>query len=275
MENTAFDTYLETAGKMVIEYAPKVAGALLILLVGFRIINRLVRLAVNSMAAHRMGSDLAPFLGSIIGIGLKIMLLFTVAGVLGIDVASFVAVLAAAGFAVGLALQGSLSNFAAGIIIILFRPYRMGDWIQVPGEFFGQVEEVQIFNTVLATPGRKTLIVPNSQVINGVVTNYSRKGHIRIELTVLMGYAESFPRIKAIILESLRGIDIILQDPPPQVGIESYDSHNLIIAVRPFVRPDDFWQATFAVNEAIKAAFSANQIKMAYSDGVELGDIGN
>ncbi|MEO0734326.1 MAG: mechanosensitive ion channel family protein [Bacteroidota bacterium] len=274
METEQLNSYLETATNMVIEYAPKVAAAILIILIGIRIINKLVTVVVKAMTERGIGADLTPFLGSLVGIGLKILLFFTVAGILGIDVASFVAVLAAAGFAVGLALQGSLANFAAGIIIILFRPYKIGDWIQVPGEFFGQVEEIQIFNTVMVTPGKKTLIVPNGEVINGVVTNYSRLGHIRLELTLLMAYEESFPRLRSIILECLRDLDIILNDPEPQVGIESYDTHNIVLAIRPFVKPDDYWQATFDVNARVKAAMSEHGIKMAYSEGVELGKIG-
>ena len=272
--SSTFQTYLETAGNMVIEYAPKVLLAVVLLLVGIRIINKLVDVAVKGMTDRGIGADLTPFLGSLVGIGLKILLVFTVAGVLGIDVGSFVAILAAASFAVGLALQGSLGNFAAGILIVLFRPYKVGDWIQIPDAYFGKVEEIQIFNTILTTPGSKTLIVPNGEVTSGVVTNYSRLGYIRLELTLLMAYEESFPRLRQIILECLHDLDIILNDPEPQVGIESYDTHNIVVAVRPFVKPDDYWQATFAVNERIKAAMSANGIKMAYSEGVELGAIG-
>jgi len=272
--SATLQTYLETAGNMVIEYAPKVALAIIILLIGIRIINRIVDISVKAMVERGIGADLTPFLGSVVGVGLKILLVFTVAGILGIDVGSFVAILAAASFAVGLALQGSLSNFASGILIVLFRPYKVGDWIQIPDEFFGRVEEIQIFNTILTTPGRKTLIVPNGEVTSGVVTNYSQQGHIRLELTLLMAYEESFPRLKKIILECLKDLDIILSDPAPEVGIESYDTHNIIVAVRPFVDPDDYWQATFEVNERIKAAMSASGIKMAYSEGVELGQIG-
>ncbi|OAV42809.1 mechanosensitive ion channel family protein [Lewinella sp. 4G2] len=274
METETMTNYLDTAVTMAMEYAPKVLAAIVIMLVGIRIINKLVTIAVKAMSARGIGQDLTPFLGSVVGILLKILLLFTVAGVLGIDVASFVAVLAAASFAIGLALQGSLSNFAAGIIIILFRPYRIGDWVQIPDSYFGRVEEIQIFNTILRTPGEKTLIVPNANVIGGVVTNFSTQGYIRLELSILMAYEESFPRLKSIILECLQDLDIILNDPIPQVGIESYDTHNIIVAIRPFVKPNDFWDATFAVNERVKAAMSANGIKMAYSEGVELGGIG-
>ncbi|WP_273447737.1 mechanosensitive ion channel family protein [Neolewinella agarilytica] len=274
METEQINSYLDTAGNMIIEYAPKVLAAIVILLIGIRIINKVVSMAIKAMAAKGIGGDLAPFLGSIVGIGLKILLVFTVAGILGIDVAAFVGILAAASFAVGMALQGSLANFAAGILIIIFRPYKVGDWIQVPGEFFGQVEEIQIFNTIMVTPGHKTLIVPNGEVINGVVTNYSVKGHIRLELSFLMAYEESFPKLKGIISDALQGLEYILDEPKPQIGIESYDTHNIIVAVRPYVAPDNYWEATFEVNERIKNALSANGIRMAYSEGVELGSIG-
>jgi small conductance mechanosensitive channel len=274
MDTEQLNSYLETATTMVIEYAPKVVMAIVILFIGIRIVNKLVDVAIKTMNRNGLGSDLAPFLGSIAGIGLKILLVFTVAGVLGIDVAAFVGVLAAASFAVGLALQGSLSNFAAGILIILFKPYKIGDWIEVPGEFFGQVEEIQIFNTILVTPGKKTLIVPNGEVISGVVTNFSSIGHIRLELTLLLGYEESVPKIKQVIQEAMKDVEGILHDPEPEIGIESYDTHNVVIAVRPYVTPDEYWEGTFAVNARIKSALSAAGIKMAYSEGVELGPIG-
>lgn len=274
MDEATLQKYLETAGNMIIEYAPKAFMALVILLIGIRVINKLVDVAVSAMVKRGIGADLTPFFGSVIGIGLKILLVFTVAGILGVDVGSFVAILAAASFAVGLALQGSLSNFASGILIILFRPYKVDDWIQVQGEYFGKVEEIQIFNTMLITPGKKTLIVPNGEITSGVVTNYSRQGYIRLELNILMAYEESFPNLRVVIKEALSELDIIKHEPVPEIGIEAYDTHNIVVAIRPYVDPDDYWEATFAVNEAVKAAMSARGIKMAYSEGVELGAIG-
>jgi len=211
METEKIEKYLEMASDSVVAYAPKVLLALVILFVGIRIINKLVSVVVGRMMDRGIGADLTPFLGSVVSVGLKLMLIFVVATILGFDIAAFVGILAAAGFAVGLALQGSLSNFAAGILIVIFRPYKIGDWVQIPDNYFGQVEEIQIFNTILVTPGRKTLIVPNGEVISGVVTNYSDKGHIRLELTLLLGYEESFPKIKAVIEEALRGVEGILR----------------------------------------------------------------
>lgn len=267
------NTYIDKGVEMVMDYAPKVGLAILMLIIGLKIINRIAKLAVKAMAKAGLNENILPFISSLVGISLKLLLIFSVAGVVGIDTASFVAVLAAAGFAVGLALQGSLSNFAAGILILIFKPYKVGDWIDVQ-EKFGKVEEVQIFNTIIVTPGQKTLIIPNGQVVESVVTNYSKKGYTRLELNVTMPYAESFPKVKDIIREELRQSPMVIQDMEPEIGIETYDSHNIVLAVRPFVRPDDFWEVTFDVHERIKAAFNKNGIQVAYSEGVEMGKIG-
>jgi len=170
-------------------------------------------------------------------------------------------------------LQGSLSNFAAGILILIFKPYKVGDWIDVQDKF-GKVEEIQVFSTLIVTPGQKTLIIPNGQVVESIVTNFSKKGYVRLELNVTMPYAESFPKIKEIIREELKKAPLVLQDMEPEIGIESYDSHSIILAVRPFAKPDDFWEVTFDVHERIKAAFNQHGIQVAYSEGVEMGKIG-
>jgi small conductance mechanosensitive channel len=265
--------YLELAEKSVVTYLPKVALAIIVLLIGIRIINKMVRMATKAMEKREMGTDIAPFLASVVGIMLKLGLFFVVAGTLGFDTAGLVAVVAAASFAVGLALQGSLGNFAAGILVLVFKPYRRGDWIQVD-DFFGRVEEIQIFSTILETPGAKTLIVPNGQVVENVVTNYSQRGKVRLELTILMAYEESFPNIRRVILEAVNKSTYVLDEPAPMVGIESYDTHNIVVAVRPYVSPEDYWDATFEINELIKGALSTANIRMAYSEGVELGKIG-
>jgi small conductance mechanosensitive channel len=268
------NSYLELLGGMTIAYVPKLLLALLVLWLGFKIIKRITKVAAAGMEKAGISATLLPFLSSLISIALKILLLFTIAGIVGINVASFIAVLAAASFAVGLALQGSLSNFAAGIIILLFRPYKLEDWIEVDDKF-GKVEEIQVFNTIIITPGQKTLIIPNGQIVDNIVTNYSRKGYIRMELNVSMPYSESFPKVKQIIMAELKAIPKVLDSPPPEVGIEVYDSHNILLAVRPYVKPDDFWEVTFETYEKIKAAFNEQGIKVAYSEGVEMGTIGN
>ena len=157
---------------------------------------------------------------------------------------------------------------------MVFRPYRVGDWVEIADKF-GQVESIQIFNTTIITPGQKTLIIPNGQVTDGIVTNFSTKDHIRIELQVMMPYEENFPKVKEIIQKALNGMPQILEDPEPQIGIEAYDSHSIILAVRPYINADNYWNVTFEAYRRIKEAFSQNNIKVAYSEGVELGPIGS
>lgn len=272
--NEDLTQYWDTIQSLVFNYAPPLVKAIVVLLIGFWIIKRLVAVVRKTMERANFSKDLQPFLLSLVDIGLKVLLLFSVAGIVGIETASFVAVLAAAGFAIGLALQGSLGNFAAGVIILIFRPYKVGDWVEV-NEKFGKVEEIQIFNTIIITPGRKTLIIPNGQIIDNIVTNLSAKGYIRMELQVTMPYAESFPKVKEIILEEIKNIPNVLDTPAPEVGILGYDSHSITLGVRPYAYPDNYWEVSFECYEKIKAAFNKHNIKVAYSEGVEMGDIGN
>ena len=273
-----FDTeqiegWLNTLMEMVLKHGPPLLIGILVLVIGLKVIARLRRLVTRSMELAGISANLLPFLSSVVAVGMKIVLFLAVAGIVGIDVAAFVAVLAAAGFAVGLALQGSLGNFAAGIIILIFRPYKVDQWIEVADKF-GRVAEIQIFNTIMITPGNKTLIIPNGQIIDNIVTNYSEKGYVRLELAVTMPYGEDFPRVERIILDVLRATPGVLAEPAPNVGIETFDSHGIVLTVRPYVEPDSYWPVTFAVNRGIKAAFHRHDVRVAYSEGIELGEIG-
>jgi small conductance mechanosensitive channel len=266
-------SYLDLLTDMAVKYVPQFLLALAVLVTGFWIIKRIRKIAERSISKADLSKEIVSFLVSLIDIVLKIFLLLTVAGMVGIETASLIGVLAAAGFAVGLALQGSLGNFAAGIIILLFKPYKLGDWVEV-SEKFGRVEEIQIFNTILVTPGLKTLVIPNGKVIDGVVSNFSRKGKIRLEIEVTMPFEESFPRVRKVIEKELASNPDILTDPAPEIGIAKFGSHAVILAVRPYVRPDDYWQVSFDVHRQIKAAFHENNIKVAYPDGMEIGNVG-
>ena len=254
-------------------FAPKLLMAIAILIIGFWLAKKFHKLATLGFEKADVPPEVSGFLSSILNILVKAIILMAAASMVGIEVSALLGVLAAAGFAVGLALQGFLGNFASGLTIIFFKPYKVGDWVQI-SDHFGKVQSVQIFNTFLVTPGDKTLIIPNGQVTDNIITNFSTAGKIRLELSVTMPYAESFPKVKAAIQTALDRSKFILRDPVPQIGIESYDSHNVVITVRPFIHPDDYWTATFEVNEQIKKAFSEKNIKVSYSEGIELGDIG-
>lgn len=269
-----FNDIAEKGMEFIMHYGPKLLMAIVVLIVGFWIIKKLNQVLTKSLQKSPLSPEIRSFLGSLVSIGLKVLLFFTVAGLVGIETTSFVAIMAAAGFAVGMALQGSLGNFAAGIIILLFKPYKVGDWVMIQ-EKFGKVTDIQIFNTIVETPGYNLLIIPNGQVIEGIVTNYSSKGFVRLELEVTMPYSESFPKVRDIILKATSGVEQVLKSPATDVGILDFDSHNVIVSVRPYCLPDDYWEARFQVYAAIKKAFSENGIDVAYSEGVEMGKIGN
>jgi len=265
--------FLQIAIEKAFFFIPRIVAAALIFWLGFKIVKKLVQWVSVALEKAGFSETIRPFLSSAFGIILKGAVLFIIASVIGADLTGLVAILAAAGFAVGMALQGSLGNFASGILILTLKPYKIGDWIQLEDKF-GRVEVIGIFSTDVLTPGNKILIIPNSKITDSVVTNYSERGMIRLELEVTMPYAESFPKVKQIILEAISTIPKVMKEPAPEIGINTFDSHSIELLVRPYALPDDYWEVTFDANQAIKKAFSANDIKVAYSEGIEVGNIG-
>lgn len=265
--------YATGAVDWLILLVPGLLAAVVVLFAGFWFANRADDTVEAALERSSLSAEVSRFLASMVGVLVKFSAVLLAAGFVGFETASLFGVLAAGAFAVGFALQGSLSNFAAGILILLVKPFRVGDWI-ASGDAFGRVERIQILNTVVVSPGRKTLIVPNAEIIASTITNYSAKGVLRLELHVPIPYAASFPEVEALLLEVLAKAPYVLQDQPKRIGIESYDSHSITVGVRPYVLPDDFWAATFEINRRIKAALHEAQIPVAYSEGVELGTIG-
>ena len=266
--------YLDQLIDWAVVFVPKFIIGLIILYIGFFLVKKISVVIRTGLEKANLGPEVTEFLSSLLDILLKVIVVAIAASVIGIGLSSLFGVLAAAGFAVGLALQGFLGNFASGLTILFFKPYRVNDWVSI-SEKFGKVDKIQIFNTTLTTPNDKTLVIPNGQVTDNIITNFSTKGKIRLELNVTMGYAESFPKVKKIIEDTLLNCEHILKEPKPLVGIESYDSHNINLAIRPYIIPDKYWDATFEVNSKVKTAFSENGIMAAYSEGVELGPIGD
>lgn len=273
MELNKLEEYLQIAVDTTVFFLPRIVAAGFILWIGFKLVKKIVHLVKVALAKTGFSETIRPFLSSTVGMILKGVVLFIVASVIGADLTGLFAILAAAAFAIGMALQGSLGNFASGILILTLKPYKIGDWIQLDDKF-GRVEEIGVFSTDVLTPGNKILIIPNSMITEGVVTNYSERGMIRLELLVTMPYEESFPKVRSVIQDALLRIPKVLTDPVAEIGIKTFDSHSVQILVRPYVLPDDFWEVTFDAHTAIKKAFSTNDIKVAYSEGVEIGKIG-
>ncbi len=265
--------YLDLITDNVIKFTPKLILAGLLLWIGFKLIKKVDKAINKSLKKIQISDTMRPFLSSLLSNLLKIVLLFIAISIVGIQLSGLVTIVAAMGFAIGMSLQGSLGNFASGILILFLKPYKVKDWIQIDDKF-GKVEEIGIFNTIVITPGNKTLIVPNSKITDGVVTNYSIKGVVRLELNIHIPYSEDFPKVKEIILEELKTLTCLHQDITPEIGIENFDTHNIMLAVRPYATPDNYWEATFETHQAIKKVFSKHNIQVAYSEGIELGTIG-
>jgi small conductance mechanosensitive channel len=265
--------YLKRLIDWAVVFTPKLLLSAFIAYIGFKLVAKLSKLFEAALHKSNVAPDFISFLGNIVDVLLKVGLVLICISILGVEMSSLVALIAAAGFAVGLALQGFLGNFASGLTIVFFKPYKIGDWVSI-ADTFGKVKSIQIFNTILTTPGDKTIVIPNGKVTDGAVINFSTEGKLRLEIQVTMPYEDSFPRVKEIITETLLSCVNIIKEPTPIIGIESFGSHNLNITIRPYVHPDNYWKATFEVNEKVKEAFAKNNVKIAYSEGIELGKIG-
>jgi len=259
--NTEFISDIQ---KMLIQYAPKVAGAILVLIIGFWIANRLAKVAKNLLAKQDVDPSVQGFLGSLVSVALKIMVLLAAAGMFGIETTSFVAIFGALAFAIGMALQGSLSHFASGVLILVFKPYKIGDLITVGGGQTGTVEQIQIFNTVLQTLDNKRIIVPNGVVTSNVITNISGQGTTGVELTFGIGYNDSIDQAREVILRIGKECPWILDVPKQGVVVAELADSSVNLATRPFCKSEHYWDTYFYMQENVKKAFDAEGISIPF-----------
>lgn len=266
MEEVSLENASQYAGKITdiaISYAPKVAAAIVTLIVGSFIIKLLMGGLRKLFAKRGFDETLEKFLLSLVGIVLKILLWVTVISMLGVQMTSFIAMLGAAGLAVGMALSGTLQNFAGGVMLLLFRPYKVGDLIETQGHT-GVVKEIQIFNTVLNTPDGKTVIVPNAPVSSNSLTNYSAEGVLRADMSVGIGYNDDIKKAREVILGVLNNDSRVLKDPEAFVGVESLGDSSVNLTVRAWTEVANYWGVYFDGYEAIKNALDANGISIPF-----------
>jgi len=254
--------YYDRFTDLVIEYTPRVISAAIVLLFGMWLIRRIAGIADKTMARRELEVSLRTFLKSLISIGLKIVLIVTVAGMIGIGTASFVTILGAAGLAVGLALQGSLSNFAGGVLILIFKPFKVGDSIEAGGQS-GEVLEIQIFNTILLTGDHKTVILPNGPLSNGTIVNTTRYGNLRIDLEFKISNDNDLGKVKLIIYNTLGKNPKVISGEKVDVIVGRFSEGILQVNVKPFCLPGDTAQLLSELYEEIKQAFEVNQVKLA------------
>ncbi|MCP4992063.1 MAG: mechanosensitive ion channel [Colwellia sp.] len=260
---TQLESLTMKAYELGLAYAPKLALSVLTLLVGLWIISGISKLVKSSMDRSKVDPTLIPFMGSLVSWILKVLLFISVASMVGIATTSFVAVLGAAGLAVGLALQGSLANFAGGVLIMIFKPYKVGDLIESQGHL-GVVKEVQIFNTILLSPQSKRIIIPNGATSNGSVVNYTVEGLIRVDLSVGVSYDADIDQTKAVLMDVLTSNNQVLQEPAPFVGLSEMADSSVNFVVRPHCLPEHYWDVYFGVNEAVKKALDKNAIAIPF-----------
>ncbi|MFS4468087.1 mechanosensitive ion channel family protein [Maribacter sp. 2210JD10-5] len=253
----------------VVEFGPKLLGAIAIYIVGSWIIKKIMKVLRKGMSAQEYDKSLQKFLLSLAKWALTIFLVITVISTLGVETTSLAAVIAAAGLAIGLALQGSLSNFAGGVLIIIFKPYKIGDLIEAQG-VLGSVKEIEIFTTKLITPQNKLAIVPNGAMANGNIINYTAEGKMRVDTTIGVGYDEDIKKTKEVLLEVLTANPKVLKEPAPSVNVSELADSSVNFAVRPYCKPEDYWDVFFGTMEGCKLALDKAGIEIPYPHEVQI-----
>jgi small conductance mechanosensitive channel len=244
-------------------YGIKAIVALLILFFGRLIAKLVTKIVERLMERNKIDSTIIKFVGNLVYIALMAFVIIAALGQLGIQTASFIAIVGAAGLAIGLALQGSLANFAAGFLMIIFRPFKVGDFIE-GGGVAGTVEEISIFTTVLKSPDNKTVIIPNAKISSDNIINWTTKGTRRVDLVMGIGYADDIDKAKQIMADVVAKDDRVLKNPSAQIAMVELADSSVNFVVRPWVKAGDYWDVYFALTENIKKAFDANNISIPF-----------
>ncbi|BFM18575.1 mechanosensitive ion channel [Maricurvus nonylphenolicus] len=255
--------WLDTLQALTIAYAPKFLLALLTLVIGWKLVGVALNLINKALERSNTEPTLQRFLHSLGNALLKALLIITVAGMVGIETTSFIAVLGAAGLAIGLALQGSLSNFAGGVLILLFKPFKAGDFIEAQGQA-GVVEEIQIFTTMLKTGDNKTVIIPNGPLANGNIINYSTKSTRRVDFVFGIGYDDDIDKAKATLQSIIDADERILKDPASLIVVSELADSSVNFTVRAWVNSADYWGVYFDTTETVKKRFDSEGISIPY-----------
>jgi small conductance mechanosensitive channel len=263
LPNIDFSSLLDKIAELATTYGIKLILAIVVLVAGLIIVKWITRGAVKMMTRANVSESLVPFLKSMISVVLKILVFISVLGMVGIEMTSFIAILGAAGLAVGLALQGTLQNFAGGIIILLLKPYKVGDFIETQG-YLGSVKEIQIFTTVLLTPDNKTIIIPNSPIATGSLINFSTQEKRRVDLSFGIGYNDDIEKARGIILDLINADERIDKEPEPFVRVSELADSSVNFAVRVWANTSDYWNIFFDLTENVKKSFDREGVSIPF-----------
>ena len=256
--------FIAKALNSCIDLGGRILAALIIFIIGKLIVNWINRLFAKMLERRKVDASIQSFLKSIVNITLMVLLFLAVIGKLGIELTSFAALLASAGVAIGMALSGNLSNFAGGVIILVFRPYKVGDYIEASTGASGTVTDIQIFHTVLTTPDNRIVFAPNGAMSGAVVTNYSRKDTRRLDFTFGVEYGTDFELAKSTIMEVISKDSRILKDPAPFIELGALAESSVNITVRVWVNAADYWGVNFDMNKNVYATFNEKGISFPF-----------
>ncbi|MGF1693564.1 small-conductance mechanosensitive channel MscS [Photobacterium kagoshimensis] len=256
-------TWVADNQDLLIQYAVNLVSALLILFIGNLIVKGIANGVAKVLRKKNMDDAVVEFLHSLVRYLLFVIVLIAALGRLGVQTASVVAVIGAAGLAIGLALQGSLSNFAAGVLIVSFRPFKSGDYVEIGG-VAGSVESIQIFSTVLKTPDNKMVVVPNGSVIGSPITNYSRHATRRIDYVIGVSYDADLKKTKEVLARVVAADPRVLKDPEPTIGVVALADSSVNFVVRPWVKTEDYWGVYFDLLQAIKEELDKENIAIPF-----------
>jgi len=254
---------IEILTKEIIEYLPKLALALVTLVIGLYLIKLLVKFMNRVLQARKIDESLQPFFKTLVSIVLKILLVISVMGMIGIEMTSFIALLGAVGLSIGMALSGSLQHFAGGVLLLIYKPFSKGNFIEAQGHK-GTVMELRIFNTVINTLDNKVVFIPNGPLSTGTIVNYSLESTRRIDTVFSIAYTDDINFAKEIILKVINSNEKILKDPVPVIGVKELGASSVNIESRVWVNNADIIDLTFFMNEAVKYEFDKNGISIPF-----------
>ncbi|WP_346858879.1 mechanosensitive ion channel domain-containing protein [uncultured Draconibacterium sp.] len=259
MENLSEQLY-----SIIMVYGPKLIGAIITLLIGMWVISVLRKALRSRFEKQNVDPSLRGFLNSTIGIGLKAMLWIAVIGMMGVEMTSFIAILGAAGLAVGMALSGTLQNFAGGVMILIFKPFKVGDFIDAQGHA-GIVNEIQIFNTILKTPDNKTIIIPNGGLSTGSMINFSAEAKRRVDFTFGIAYGDDVDKAKEVLLKLIKADDRIINDPAePFIAVSELADSSVNLVVRVWADAANYWGIYFGLTEQVYKTFDKEGLNIPF-----------
>ncbi|HRG32379.1 MAG: mechanosensitive ion channel [Saprospiraceae bacterium] len=256
---SGYTDFLAHLAALVVDYLPRLLGAILAYIVGTVLIRWISSVVRRALMARDFDPSLQSFLASLIRMSLIILLLLFVFSILGVNMTSFAAILAGLAVGVGAALNGTLGNFAGGVMMLIFKPFKLGDQIEAQG-FTGRVIEQGIFNTYLLSNENKTIILANGALSTGTIVNLTSFGNLRVEILMPLNLNNDFEKAKKIALSATRTVEKVLSDPPAEFQILRFSENSATIAVRPFCKEDDYWLVYFETQKKVKEAFDENQI---------------